>query len=245
MKRDFAIFSEGNGGIMPEIKTMRGRIPVPCPVCDSGECRILYTPVRAVHNPHELYGAASGIQGTQTVVRCMQCGMIYENPRFSGDVIAAAYASSKESGHDSQYAMRVKSFSKALKILRNYIAPSGSAVLDIGTAGGAFLEAARNFGYCACGLEPSSYLHSAVGCGAAAAQGNGYEYVRPKAGIPYPYERSENLLSALACFDRLNTPLQAAWTYHSMDMPCAAFTPVSTHVFASTPTAECRLKGIP
>jgi len=47
-------------------------------------------------------------------------------------------------------------------------------------------------------------------------------------------------LSALACFDRLNTPLQAAWTYHATDMPCAAFTPVSTHVFASTPTAECR-----
>jgi len=41
-------------------------------------------------------------------------------------------------------------------------------------------------------------------------------------------------LSALA--------LQAAWTYHSTDMPCAAFMPVSTHVFASTPTAEFRLK---
>jgi len=41
-------------------------------------------------------------------------------------------------------------------------------------------------------------------------------------------------------------PLQAAWTYHATDMPCAAFTPVSTHVFASTPTAECRfiMQGI-
>gem|GEM_PF-5307393 len=73
-------------------------------------------------------------------------------------------------------------------------------------------------------------------------QGTGYEYVRPKAGIPYPYERSENLLSAPACFDRLNTPLQAAWTYHATNMPCAAFTPVSTHLFASTPPAECRIK---
>jgi len=46
-----------------------------------------------------------------------------------------------------------------------------------------------------------------------------------------------NLLSALA--------LQAAWTYHSADMPCAAFTPVSTHVFASTPTAEFRIIMVP
>ena len=60
-------------------------------------------------------------------------------------------------------------------------------------------------------------------------QGTGYEYVRPKAGIPYPYERSENLLSAPACFDRLNTPLQAAWTYHATNMPCAAFTPQLAH----------------
>gem|GEM_PF-5301358 len=43
-----------------------------------------------------------------------------------------------------------------------------------------------------------------------------------------------NLLSALA--------LQAAWTYHSVDMPCAAITPVSKHVFASIPTAEFRFK---
>ena len=56
----------------------------------------------------------------------------------------------------------------------------------------------------------------------------------PQSLLPHPYERSENLLSALA--------LQAAWTYHSADMPCAAFTPVSTHVFASTPAAECRIK---
>gem|GEM_PF-5325896 len=50
-------------------------------------------------------------------------------------------------------------------------------------------------------------------------------------------------MSALACFDRLNTPLQAAWTYLSADMPCAAFTPGSKHIFASTPTAEFRLNA--
>jgi len=58
---------------------------------------------------------------------------------------------------------------------------------------------------------------------------------------PVYHEGSENLLSALACFDRLNTPLQAAWTYRSADMSCAAFTPVSKHIFASTPTAEFML----
>ena len=39
-----------------------------------------------------------------------------------------------------------------------FLPKCGAKVLDIGTAGGAFLDAAKNFGYDAYGMEPSSYL---------------------------------------------------------------------------------------
>ena len=67
------------------------------------------------------------------------------------------YMESDEEGHDSQYPMRVK-FLKRSKKNKNFIPGAGSKVLDIGTAGGAFLDAAKVYGYDAWGMEPSAYL---------------------------------------------------------------------------------------
>jgi SAM-dependent methyltransferase len=84
--------------------------------------------------------------------------LIYENPRFPAETIVQGYMASDDAGHDSQYAMRVLSFHRALQKLARHIPPPGARVLDIGTAGGAFLDAAARFGYDAHGLEPSRYL---------------------------------------------------------------------------------------
>lgn len=118
----------------------------------------MYEPWLDVRDPAVLYGAASGIPGTQRLVQCLDCRMIYENPRFPEEVILGGYLSSEEGGHDSQYAMRVESFWRGLTSVRAHMPPRGARVLDIGTAGGAFLEAARRFGYDAKGLEPSRFL---------------------------------------------------------------------------------------
>jgi SAM-dependent methyltransferase len=134
------------------------KLEVSCPVCDSGHYVVLYEPWVDVTDPALLYGAASGIQGTQRLVRCAGCGMIYENPRYPEDLILRGYTSSNEAGHDSQHGMRVASFLKALERLSAFIPAPGARVLDVGTAGGAFLEAAEQFGYHAVGMEPSQYL---------------------------------------------------------------------------------------
>jgi len=131
---------------------------VPCPICGLEHSKVLYKPWVDVDDPIKLYGAASGIQGTQRLVTCKDCGMIYENPRFPEKVILEGYMTSLESGHDSQYQMRVNSFYRALRSLSRTIPEKGAKVLDIGTAGGAFLEAAERFGYMATGLEPSLFL---------------------------------------------------------------------------------------
>lgn len=134
------------------------KIDIPCPICASNKNKVKYEPRVIVDDPTKLYGAASGIPGTQRIVECEACQMIFESPRYPEKVILKGYTNSEESGHDSQYPARVRSFCNALKSLEKKLPKRGSKVLDVGTAGGAFLEAAGQFGYDAVGLEPSTYL---------------------------------------------------------------------------------------
>ncbi len=129
-----------------------------CPVCNSQHYNLFLSSWVDESDPSKLYGAASGVQGTQDLVICSCCKFIYENPRYDESIIVSGYMQSNESVHDSQYAMRVKSFYKALLKHADYLPKPGAHVLDIGTAGGAFLEAAAEFGYDAYGMEPSAHL---------------------------------------------------------------------------------------
>lgn len=129
-----------------------------CAVCDSSDFDLLYEPWVEESDPSKLYGAASGIPGTQRLVRCRNCKLVYETPRYSSDVIVQGYMASSEAGHDSQHAMRVLSFYRTLKKHSQYLPSIGARVLDIGTAGGAFLDAAKLYGYDAYGMEPSADL---------------------------------------------------------------------------------------
>ncbi len=129
-----------------------------CPVCGSDHQVVKFEPWTAEDDPSKLYGAASGIPGTQYLVQCLDCEMIYESPRYDAETIVRGYMASNEAEHDSQYHMRVHSFFRALEKQAKRIPPSGSKVLDIGTAGGAFLDAAKKYGYDAYGMEPSADL---------------------------------------------------------------------------------------
>ena len=131
---------------------------ITCPLCSNKNFKVIIEPRLNNLNPQELYGAASGIKGSQRLVKCTQCSLIYENPRFDEKYILSGYQMSNESDHDSQYSNRVKSFLDTLIKNENCLPKRGAKILDVGTAGGAFLEAAEKFGYNASGLEPNNYL---------------------------------------------------------------------------------------
>lgn len=137
---------------------MPQKIAILCPLCQSADYTVTYRPSSTIDDPALLYGAASGVRGTQQLVTCRGCGMLYENPRYPEADIIAGYAASQESGHDSQFDLRVGSFLEALTRLAADLPRRGAKVLDIGSAGGAFLSAAQQFGYEAYGLEPSHDL---------------------------------------------------------------------------------------
>lgn len=129
-----------------------------CSNCDSSRYEVFLEPVITENDPALLYGAASGIRGAQRLVTCLDCGMVYESPRYPAEEIVKGYMASEEGEHDSQYKMRVFSFYNALKKNAEYLPKPGAKVLDIGTAGGAFLDAAEEFGFDAYGMEPSKDL---------------------------------------------------------------------------------------
>lgn len=135
---------------------------VGCPLCGSADSSAIIEPTQRIDDPKKLYGAASGIRGTQRIVRCNACSMMYESPRLSEEAIVSGYASADDAGHDSQHAMRVKSFAWSLKRFGKRLPKPPATILDVGTAGGAFLEAARDFGYTPSGIEPSEYLTNAA-----------------------------------------------------------------------------------
>lgn len=137
---------------------MSQKIEFPCPVCESSRRETFLEPWVDEQDPAKLYGAASGIPGTQHLVKCADCSMIYESPRYDAATIVQGYMASQEADHDSQYPMRVNSFYQALVKHTRFLPPKGAKVLDIGTAGGAFLDAAKKFGYDAHGMEPSADL---------------------------------------------------------------------------------------
>lgn len=130
---------------------------IKCPICDLIDYNIIYKPYKFVNDPKILYGSANGIMGTQTIVKCKNCSMIYENPRFDDKIILNSYTEHEELTHDSQFELRVKSFKNALIKLNKHL-KNKKTILDVGTAGGAFLKAANELGYESTGLEPSKSL---------------------------------------------------------------------------------------
>ena len=126
-----------------------------CIVCQNNNWSQWLLPRTEHFTASELYGAAAGISGTQNLIKCKSCQFIIEFPRLSDSEIITGYKSAKNSGHDSQYLQRVKSFEKTLKRIQGFLPNPPAKILDIGCAGGAFVEAAKNLGFAAEGVEPA------------------------------------------------------------------------------------------
>ena len=130
-----------------------------CPICEKNDCSSFLKKKIDITDPIKLYGAANGIKHSQDLVKCNNCGLIYENPRLSEELIIYGYKNSNEDGHDTQYHLRVKSFYNAISKIKEKL-PVNPVILDVGSAGGAFIEAAKKHGYDNVeGIEPSTQLY--------------------------------------------------------------------------------------
>ena len=138
---------------------------IPCPLCGSERRSVVYSgtfPKEITQEfLSEVYRSSSDRGLFEQVVQCDQCTLVYLNPRLKSELIIGGYAGGEDRAFIEQDAMRIRTFTTALRRLKREYRLSFSRsmkVLDIGCAGGAFLRAAEKLGLSATGIEPSKWL---------------------------------------------------------------------------------------
>lgn len=88
------------------------------------------------------------------VVECARCGLIYRCPRPAAWRVVAGYAAGRYSRArlDSLFTSARPLFARKVNALRR-ILPAGARVLEVGSYTGAFLDAARDAGWRAIGVD--------------------------------------------------------------------------------------------
>ena len=133
---------------------------VPCGLCGSYEFDIIYEARAQHHSDVDLvqkFRASGDELLIDRLVKCRPCGLYYVNPRLRGDLILSSYTEGEDQTYLSQLAARERTFSGSLVKLERLIGAPGR-LLDIGTAAGAFVAAAKARGWMAEGCEPNRWL---------------------------------------------------------------------------------------
>jgi 2-polyprenyl-3-methyl-5-hydroxy-6-metoxy-1,4-benzoquinol methylase len=91
------------------------------------------------------------------LVRCRQCGLQYLNPRLKSDLIITGYSEGTDEAFLSQNVARELTFAKSLDLIEK-MRPQKGRLVDIGTAGGAFLGVANRRGWDVIGCEPNRWM---------------------------------------------------------------------------------------
>lgn len=133
---------------------------VPCTLCGADDFDVLL-PAREDRknggDPAHTFRASSDELLRDQLVRCQSCGLQYVTPRLRAELILDAYRSGEDAAYVSQVRARERTFAASLKTIERYVGKKGR-LLDIGTAAGAFVAAARARGWDAEGCEPNEWL---------------------------------------------------------------------------------------
>ncbi len=133
---------------------------IPCNLCGADDYRVIYPPQYAAAKPDHLEDSfrSSGDEIlVDQLVQCRQCGLQYLNPRLKENIIIRAYSAGRDETFVSQSAARERTFARCLKTIEQCV-PAPGKILDVGTAGGAFLSVAQNKGWEVAGCEPNHWL---------------------------------------------------------------------------------------
>ena len=135
-----------------------------CPLCTSPDYLVLeparYPVSMDQQQLKQIFRAASDHVLWDQVVRCRVCDLVYVNPRLRADLILEGYSEAEDPVFAAPNEARIRGFRKTLEgvVKRLGISPEGKRVLDVGCAGGAFLVAAREFGFGVTGIEPARWM---------------------------------------------------------------------------------------
>lgn len=133
---------------------------VNCNLCGSSDYKIIFKARHDLEKDKD-YAVKFRSSGDELLidqlVACKKCGFMYINPRLKPDIILGAYASGEDKTFISQTKGREITFGKFLDTIGKFH-PHPGKILDVGTAGGSFLYAAKQRGWDVYGCEPSRWL---------------------------------------------------------------------------------------
>ena len=133
---------------------------IPCNLCGADETDTIYEarfPEGASRDMVRTYAASGDELLVDRLVRCRACGLQYINPRPLATAIIEAYSEGDDPAYASQITARERTFANAVAQIERLL-PGRGRLLDIGTAAGAFLAAARSRGWEVEGCEPNRWL---------------------------------------------------------------------------------------
>ena len=135
---------------------------VACNLCGSRNSRILYPSTLGMDHAHpetSHFRCTSATYGVHpTIVRCNNCGLVYANPRLDSQTIDDSYSQVDDPLYIEEREGRVLTFRRNLLPLDALIASHAPRrLLDVGCHVGVMLEIARERGWDAVGVEPSTW----------------------------------------------------------------------------------------
>lgn len=136
-----------------------------CPSCNSKSYKIIkpayYHNIKNYEDLLNIYKSSSDAQIIDQLSQCLNCELLYLNPRVKSDIIFKSYNENLDMEHISQDNQRYKTFKNSFdKIvsrlkLRNF---KSKKFLDIGSASGVFLKVLKDIGFKEEGYEPSVWM---------------------------------------------------------------------------------------
>ena len=133
---------------------------VPCFLCGADDYDIVYEARYEREKDVDLekkFRASGDELLIDQLVKCRRCGFRYVNPRLRGDLIFSGYTEGDDPTYVSQLQARERTFEASLDEIARASGGTGR-LLDIGTAAGAFVAAAKARGWNAEGCEPNKWL---------------------------------------------------------------------------------------
>jgi 2-polyprenyl-3-methyl-5-hydroxy-6-metoxy-1,4-benzoquinol methylase len=101
---------------------------------------------------------SNGYGRHHTIVECLDCGLVYANPRHNSGETLAMYQAVEDRLYVEEREGRVLTFERHLRPLEKIAPPGdGRRLLDVGCHVGVFVEIAARHGWDAWGVEPSHW----------------------------------------------------------------------------------------
>jgi 2-polyprenyl-3-methyl-5-hydroxy-6-metoxy-1,4-benzoquinol methylase len=134
---------------------------VVCDLCGSDRYRVRFpsTLTDGEEDSLSAYRCTSAGYGQHhTIVECLNCGLVYANPRFDSGEMLAKYEAVEDPLYVEEREGRVLTFERHLRPLEKIAPPGdGRRLLDVGCHVGVFVEIAARHGWDAWGVEPSHW----------------------------------------------------------------------------------------